>query len=96
MKNLLIISFVAFILSFTSAFGCESNLDCNLGSQCMKEGFALYGVCMGGWSPGNSYDAIPVHRENGGNTGVSCQQDWDCNGGTRCLKSAFQINGVCY
>ena len=43
------------------ALACSFDTDCNPGSKCVKARGAIYGVCMGGISPGNKYDREPVY-----------------------------------
>ena len=55
-KNIVftIILFCLLIPKFANA--CAFNLDCNIGSKCMKPSGSLYGYCVGGMNPGNSND----------------------------------------
>ena len=73
------------------AMACQFNSDCEIGSKCIKNG-GIYGYCMGGMYPGNSYDEQPATNLRGGG-GHTCSFDLDCEIGYTCLKSG--LNGVC-
>jgi hypothetical protein len=49
MRNLAL-ALVLIAISPTSALACSGDLDCEIGSRCVKGG-GLYGVCMGGMNP---------------------------------------------
>jgi len=82
---------IILILPLTYAFSCQFNTDCEVGSKCVKNG-GLYGYCMGGMNPGNSYDNQPATDIRGGG-GYTCSFNTDCDVGYRCAKSGIQ--GVC-
>jgi len=91
-KNVLYCSIaVALLLPSASTISCSFNTDCDVGSKCIKNG-GLYGYCMGGMNPGNSYDREPATDLRGGG-GWSCSFNTDCDPGYTCLKSGLQ--GVC-
>jgi hypothetical protein len=79
------------------AFACQFDTDCNPGSKCMKAQGQLYGVCVGGISPGNSNDKTPVYDPLDPNhtTGNTCQFNTDCGPGGKCVKSGNSIYGTC-
>lgn len=91
--------FIAAILwaASVSAYGCQFDTDCAVGSQCLKSSGSLYGVCAGGMNPGNRYDEQPVEDPMDPNdtVGDTCKFDTDCGPGNQCLKGAGQIKGVC-
>jgi hypothetical protein len=80
-----------------SAFACQFNTDCAVGSKCMKESGKLEGICMGGMNPGNNNDRKPYGQRGYGssneNTGNTCSFDTECGIGAKCYKSG--IKGVC-
>ena len=82
---------IALMLSSTYAISCSFDTDCDVGSKCIKNG-GLYGYCMGGMNPGNSYDREPA-TDLGGGGGWTCSFNTDCDPGYTCLKSGLQ--GVC-
>ncbi len=45
---------IVFLFPPAIAFACEFVNDCSPGSKCIKENGQLYGVCIGGISPGNT------------------------------------------
>ena len=77
--------------------GCSFDTDCQPGSRCLKAPGAIYGVCGGGISPGNTYDRQPVYDPLDPNrtVGNTCSFDTDCGPGNRCLKGSGAIYGVC-
>lgn len=95
MKKLLFA--VALTLAAGSAFACSFDLDCEIGSKCLKGRGELYGVCAGGLFPGNKYDREPVSSifDLNDTVGDTCSFDIDCGPGSKCLKSRGAIDGVC-
>jgi hypothetical protein len=79
-------------ISFSIANACQFNTDCDVGSKCIKRSGGLYGYCMGGMNPGNSYDREPATDIRGGG-GWTCSFNTDCDPGYMCAKSGLQ--GVC-
>lgn len=96
MKRLTLILFIALCVK---ALPCTSNLDCEIGSSCLKSGgFLQPGVCIGGMNPGNKHDKAPVYNPNdrSDTIGETCSYDLDCGMGRRCLKSGYNMYGTCY
>lgn len=93
MKALLI----AVLLMPAAALACSFDTDCQPGSRCLKADGSLYGVCVGGLSPGNSNDRRPVYAPMDLNRtyGNTCSFDTDCGIGSKCVKEAGSINGIC-
>ena len=82
---------IVFVLPLSSTYSCQFNTDCDVGSKCIKNG-GLYGYCMGGMNPGNSYDRQPATDLRGGG-GFTCSFNTDCDVGYKCAKSG--LKGVC-
>ncbi|HAT8621977.1 TPA: hypothetical protein ACGAEL_001540 [Legionella pneumophila] len=96
MKSKLIIITI-FLSYFSFGYACSFDTDCAVGSHCLKQSGALYGACVGGLSPGNQNDQVPVRdpmdiNQTYGNT---CQFDVDCGPGSTCMKSSGSIYGTC-
>jgi hypothetical protein len=83
---------ILFIISF-SALACEYNSDCQAGSECIKRGYSLYGVCAGGMAPGNENDSNPEYNRDRPKSGNECSFDLDCGIGGNCVKDGYI--GVC-
>lgn len=94
MKKILLFILVSYSMS---SMACSFDTDCNVGSKCMKEGYNIYGVCVGGLSPGNSNDTEPVYdsMDMNGTYGNTCSFDTDCGVGGRCIKESGYITGTC-
>lgn len=84
-------------LASSSAIACSFNTDCGIGSQCIKASGSIYGICVGGMSPGNRNDRQPVYAPLDLNKtyGNTCSFNTDCGPGSRCMKSAGSVYGVC-
>lgn len=95
MKFLKILLAISFVLPI-SAFACSFDTDCNPGSTCAKASASIYGVCLGGISPGNSNDRQPVTSplDVNGTYGNTCSFNTDCGPGSVCVKRGG-IEGVC-
>jgi hypothetical protein len=80
------------------AYACDYDIDCQVGSKCIKRAYSQAGVCMGGIWPGNSNDRKPVYNPQNrrDKVGKTCSYDIDCSYGRSCMKGAGKINGVCY
>ena len=89
---------IATIFIFQSvSMACQFNTDCDPGSNCLKRSGSIYGICVGGISPGNSNDRVPVYSplDPNGTYGNTCQFSTDCGPGSVCTKSSGSINGTC-
>ena len=100
MRKLILISFLILIFKvafFSQAFACQFDTDCQPGSRCVKAQGAIYGVCVGGISPGNRHDRVPVYDPLDLNRtyGNTCSFDTDCGPGSVCVKSPGSIYGTC-
>lgn len=80
----------------TVAMACSFNSDCDPGSRCAKASGSIYGVCVGGISPGNRNDKEPVYAplDVNGTYGNTCSFNTDCGPGSACVKQGG-IEGVC-
>jgi hypothetical protein len=80
----------------STANACSFDTDCQPGSKCLKSSGSLYGVCVGGISPGNRNDRAPVYAPTDPNKtyGNTCSFDTDCGPGSVCVKSGG-IYGTC-
>lgn len=76
---------------------CLTNLDCEMGSKCIKEQGGVYGICAGGSQPGNANDQVPVYAPMDMNDtyGNTCSSNLDCGLGSMCLKERLLTDGVC-
>ena len=93
MKKFVTIVIFSFFLFSIPVFACEFNTDCEVGSKCVKASGSLYGVCVGGISPGNKNDREPATDANK-TYGNTCSFDTDCGPGYKCYKSGG-IDGTC-
>ena len=93
------IVFAAFLVAMAGSpvFACGSDFDCHLGSRCVKAAGSLYGYCMGGMYPGNSYDRRPAYNplDLTGKQGNTCSSSFDCGIGGACVKGAGSLYGTC-
>jgi len=99
MKKLVLITLlsVALLLVLVQlSFACSFDTDCNVGSKCVKSPGAIYGICVGGLNPGNSYDTKPkkFFPDLNGTYGDTCSFDTDCGPGGKCIKGSG-IYGTC-
>lgn len=85
------------ITSSTSAFACRFDRDCDRGSACEVSLGQIYGVCVGGSSPGNRYDNQPIYspRDSSRTYGNTCFRDVDCGRGLVCSIDDGARQGVC-
>ncbi len=98
MKSILApIILLATLLFTNTALACSFNMDCSVGSKCLKSSGSLYGVCVGGMFPGNSNDKQPVYAplDLDGTTGNTCSFNMDCGIKNKCIKSSGSIYGTC-
>ena len=88
--------FVVALVLPTTVLACSFDTDCNPGSKCAKASGSIYGVCLGGISPGNSNDSQPVRAplDINGTYGNTCSFNPDCGPGSVCVKQGG-IEGVC-
>lgn len=66
-----------------SAYACQFDTDCNVGSKCVKQGANLYGSCVGGLSPGNANDRKPIYDPLDLNRGWGNKSTGDARHGNR-------------
>jgi hypothetical protein len=94
--NILKILAATFLFIPVIALACSFDTDCSPGSKCEKSSGSIYGVCLGGISPGNSNDREPVYSplDINGTYGNTCSFNTDCGPGSVCLKQGG-IEGVC-
>jgi hypothetical protein len=80
-----------------AVLACSFDMDCSLGSKCLKKNGDIDGICAGGLAPGNSNDSHPVESslDVNGTYGNTCSFDMDCGLGSVCAKSSGNIDGVC-
>lgn len=92
-----VLAAAAILLGAAPAFACMFDVDCEVGSRCLKSSTSLYGVCAGGLFPGNKHDQTPVYSplDLDQTVGNTCSFDLDCGISNRCVKSGGSINGVC-
>ena len=96
MKLKILVAAVAVLIPSVS-FACSFDTDCDPGSKCAKASGSIYGVCVGGISPGNRNDREPVYSplDTNGTYGNTCSFDTDCGPGSRCVKGRGSIEGAC-
>lgn len=87
---------VAALVFPSTLLACAFDTDCSPGSKCAKASGSIYGVCLGGISPGNRNDDQPVKAPHDINRtyGNTCSFDTDCGPGSVCVKKGG-IEGVC-
>lgn len=98
MKLYILPIIAALMVAATSlAEACMFDTDCYPGSRCAKSDGQLYGYCVSGTSPGNSYDSHSWDnpRDYSGTRGNTCMFVTDCSPGQRCVKSAGSLYGTC-
>lgn len=91
------VALIGVLASAETAYGCSFDTDCAVGSKCIKQRGALYGVCLAGLSPGNTNDRRPVYSPLDPNRtyGNTCSFDTDCGPGSACVKESGAIRGAC-
>jgi hypothetical protein len=101
-NNSLKISVVFLLLFFspianTPLWACSFDVDCEVGSECIKNSGSFDGVCIGGLYPGNKNDRQPVYDplDVNGTVGNTCYSSVDCGRGNYCATSSSAIAGVC-
>lgn len=87
------------ILWSAVAFPCSFDTDCDVGAKCVKSGYGIYGVCVGG---GNYGRGAPRDRGRdyeydsyGSKRGNSCSFNTECGVGGTCLKAGSSLYGTC-
>ena len=89
----IVLSFIMIAVLYSYANACMFDTDCSPGSKCLKASGSIYGVCVGGISPGNKNDSQPATDANK-KYGNTCSFDTDCGPGYKCYKSGG-IEGTC-
>ena len=97
MKAMIICIALFVSLASVSAFSCQFDTDCSVGSKCLKQSGKLEGICAAGMQPGNDYDKKPYRDQLDitKKVGNTCSFDTDCGVGNRCVKQSGYIKGVC-
>jgi hypothetical protein len=95
--NLTKVFFIVAVFVPAISLACSFDTDCSPGSKCVKANGQIYGVCVGGISPGNTNDQQPVYSPLDPNrtVGNTCSFDTDCGPGSQCVKSQTSIYGAC-
>jgi hypothetical protein len=65
------------------SYACQFDTDCNVGSQCLKQGYSINGACVGGLNPGNANDREPVYNPLDLNSGSGNTSTGDARRGNR-------------
>lgn len=89
-----LVAFVLGILAATPCLACQSNVDCEPGSKCIKQSGKLYGYCAAGSFPGNQNDRSPDPRRDR-SSGNTCTFTTDCDPGYVCAKESGRLEGAC-
>lgn len=99
MKQSIKLVFICIMLGFVPlTLACQFDTDCDIGSKCLKRGFSMYGICIGGMNPGNSHDQKPVYAPmhlEGNKYGNTCSNDFDCGFSFKCMKGSSALKGTC-
>jgi hypothetical protein len=85
---------VILVLFSSESLACSFDTDCGIGSRCVKRN-SIYGVCVGGSNPGNSYDRRPIYSPSYPEYGNTCSFNTDCGVGMLCVKGSYSIKGTC-
>jgi len=75
--------------------GCTSDLACPVGQKCVKDSYALEGVCA---EPVNQYGTPQYAAPSGGSIGLGqgqCQFTTQCPLGFECIKTSGGVYGNC-
>ncbi len=96
MKKISVFLIIITLFWVSQSLACEFDTDCDPGSRCIKASGSIYGVCVGGISPGNDHDNQPVYSPTdlNGTYGDTCSFDTDCGPGSVCAKGS-SIYGTC-
>lgn len=97
-KMILKLAAIGLIVASYNLFACQFSSDCEIGSKCIKSGYNMNGVCIGGMNPGNRGDSQPVYNAYNASdlVGKQCSYDMECGFGRRCIKEGYNLYGVCY
>jgi hypothetical protein len=79
------------------ALACNFDIDCDIGSKCVKTGYDLKGVCVGNrYTPDPPKDRDPYKPKwNLDKKGQSCSYDIQCGFSGKCLRTGGSLYGVC-
>lgn len=96
MRRAALITFGAAALTLAGwgyAYSCSFDVDCAVGSHCVRDLGELEGVCVGGLFPGNRHDLDPPRDPLWEGYGRACVTTLDCEPGHRCVGEG--IYGTC-
>lgn len=91
----LLVMFLLALVHAQHGFACVADAECMPGSKCLKQQGQVFGVCVGGRLPGNSYDQTPVMSPPDPMYANTCVADVECGLNLSCIKSQGSVMGVC-